>query len=66
MHMQPVFSKAAFYGGKTSARLFEHGLCLPSGSNLTDSDFDRITDVMDRIFGVTTRSGKASRRIMYS
>ena len=34
MHLQPVFADAPAYGGEVSARLFEHGLCLPSGSAL--------------------------------
>lgn len=42
MHMQPVFSGAPFYGDGTSERLFEQGLCLPSGSNLTDEELNRV------------------------
>ncbi|TCI91746.1 aminotransferase class I/II-fold pyridoxal phosphate-dependent enzyme [Tenacibaculum sp. M341] len=42
MHMQPVFKDCLFYGSNISEKLFEEGLCLPSGSNLTDSDRDRI------------------------
>jgi len=51
MHLQPVFADAPFYGDGTSERLFEQGLCLPSGSNLTDEDFVRIFAVIDRVFG---------------
>jgi dTDP-4-amino-4,6-dideoxygalactose transaminase len=43
MHLQPVFSGTPFYGDGTSGSLFEKGLCLPSGSNLTDNDLKRIT-----------------------
>lgn len=50
MHLQPVFAKAPFYGDGTSEKLFEDGLCLPSGSNLTENDFARIFEVMDRVF----------------
>lgn len=50
MHLQPVFKDAAFYGDSTSERLFENGLCLPSGSNLTSSDFKRIFKVLEAIF----------------
>ena len=49
MHLQPVFEGAAFYynGQKpTSASLFEHGLCLPSGSDLSKSDLNRIIDLL--------------------
>lgn len=49
MHLQPIFQSAPFYGDGTSERLFDHGLCLPSGSNLTGSDFDRIFELLDRL-----------------
>jgi dTDP-4-amino-4,6-dideoxygalactose transaminase len=42
MHMQPVFENAPFYGDGTSEKLFELGLCLPSGSNLTEEEMNRI------------------------
>lgn len=48
MHMQPVFSNCPFYGNKTSEYLFEHGLCLPSGSNLNDEDRERILSVIEK------------------
>lgn len=50
MHLQPVFRGAPYYGGAVSERLFDQGLCLPSGSSLTNSDFDRIFRVLDRQF----------------
>ncbi len=51
MHIQPIFASAPFYGDGTSERLFRDGLCLPSGSNLTDADFERIFAVLDKVFG---------------
>jgi len=42
MHLQPVFKNAPFYGNETSNKLFRQGLCLPSGSNLTEEEFERI------------------------
>jgi dTDP-4-amino-4,6-dideoxygalactose transaminase len=42
MHLQPIFKNYATVGGKVAADLFEYGLCLPSGSNLTDEDLDRV------------------------
>jgi dTDP-4-amino-4,6-dideoxygalactose transaminase len=42
MHMQPIFESAPFYGDGTSENLFEQGLCLPSGSNLTEEDLKRV------------------------
>lgn len=50
MHLQPVFANAPFYGDGISEKLFTDGLCLPSGSNLTENDFQRIFDVLDSIF----------------
>lgn len=50
MHLQPVFANAPFYGDGTSDKLFEYGLCLPSGSNLTDIDLKRVTESIKSIF----------------
>jgi dTDP-4-amino-4,6-dideoxygalactose transaminase len=46
MHLQPVFADAPFYGDGTAEKLFEDGLCLPSGSNLTDEDLNRVVDAI--------------------
>lgn len=46
MHLQPVFKNAPFYGNGTSERLFEIGLCLPSGPTLTDQDIERVAKVI--------------------
>ena len=50
MHLQPVFEKYAYYGAQVSEGLFENGLCLPSGSNLTDEDRNRIGKVLREFF----------------
>lgn len=42
MHLQPVFSNYPYYGNQVAENLFEKGLCLPSGSNLTETDRQRI------------------------
>ena len=42
MHLQPVFKRFPFYGTDVSEQLFENGLCLPSGSNLSDQDRERL------------------------
>lgn len=47
MHLQPVFADTPYYGGTVAENLFENGLCLPSGSNLTDEDRMRIKLVID-------------------
>jgi len=44
MHLQPVFAGTPFYGNGTSEKLFEQGLCLPSGSSLTDEDVQRVIE----------------------
>ncbi len=46
MHLQPVFEGYPYYGGRVAQELFERGLCLPSGSNLTDEDRERIREVV--------------------
>ena len=50
MHLQPIFESYPYYGGNVAATLFGKGLCLPSGSNLTVDDRDRITEVVNRFF----------------
>ncbi|WP_298304459.1 aminotransferase class I/II-fold pyridoxal phosphate-dependent enzyme [Flavobacterium sp.] len=47
MHLQPVFKDAPYYGGTVSENLFDTGLCLPSGSNLTDDEKERIKNVIN-------------------
>ncbi len=49
MHLQPVFEGCAFYGDGTSDRLFRDGLCLPSGSNLSADDMNRVMDVVNSV-----------------
>ena len=44
LHIQPVFLSCPSYINDVSYNLFINGLCLPSGSNLTDSDLNRIID----------------------
>ncbi|MDY3520360.1 aminotransferase class I/II-fold pyridoxal phosphate-dependent enzyme [Riemerella anatipestifer] len=51
MHLQPVFADASYYGGQVAEQLFENGLCLPSGSNLTDADRQRISEVVYKLKG---------------
>ncbi len=46
LHLQPVFANAPYYGANVAEKLFEEGLCLPSGSNLTDDDRERIKKVI--------------------
>ncbi len=46
MHMQPVFKDYPFYGTNVAEEMFEKGLCLPSGSNLTENDRYRIKEAI--------------------
>lgn len=50
MHMQPVFQQHPYYGERVAESLFEEGLCLPSGSSLTENEFERIFKKLDEIF----------------
>ncbi|EDM43000.1 putative aminotransferase [unidentified eubacterium SCB49] len=49
MHLQPIFEKAPYYGDTVSEQLFKTGLCLPSGSNLSDLDRLRISKVIHNL-----------------
>lgn len=46
MHLQPVFAGCDCFGGEVAEDLFNRGLCLPSGSNLTETDLQRVVDVV--------------------
>ena len=48
MHLQPIFKDLPYFGNNESETLFNKGLCLPSGSNLTDDDRDRIFNVVSK------------------
>ena len=50
MHQQPVFASSKCYLNGVSDKLFQNGLCLPSGSNLTEEEFERIFNCLDKIF----------------
>ncbi len=49
MHLQPVFAGTPFYGNGTSEHLFDRGLCLPSGSNLTDEELFTIIQLVHKV-----------------
>jgi dTDP-4-amino-4,6-dideoxygalactose transaminase len=50
MHLQPVFKDCLYFGENVAQGLFHHGLCLPSGSNLTGDDKNRIYAVISAYF----------------
>lgn len=53
MHMQPLFEKAPYFGKGIAMKLFKNGLCLPSGSNLTQAEKERVVNVVKSLFGIT-------------
>jgi pyridoxal phosphate-dependent aminotransferase EpsN len=48
MHLQPVFDGVPVVGGAVAADLFDRGVCLPSGSAMTDEDVARVIDAVRR------------------
>ncbi|MEH0158137.1 aminotransferase class I/II-fold pyridoxal phosphate-dependent enzyme [Limibacter armeniacum] len=55
MHLQPIFEQYPAYTNGTSEKLFEYGLCLPSGSNLTDTDRQRIETALLKVLQKRTQ-----------
>lgn len=49
MHLQPIFANSPFYGDGMAEKLFENGLCLPSGSNLSNSDLERVFEAIKAV-----------------
>ena len=49
LHIQPVFLSCPSYINDVSYNLFVNGLCLPSGSNLTDGDLNRVIECIFKI-----------------
>jgi len=50
MHLQPLYSGYEVVGGEVADELFEFGLCLPSGSNLTDEEKHRVVAAVRSCF----------------
>lgn len=48
MHMQPIYKDAPYYGGAIAEELFNTGLCLPSGSSLTDDNINRVITALHK------------------
>ncbi len=51
LHLQPVFADAPTVGGEVCAAIFEQGLCLPSGSALSETDLGRVVEVVRSVPG---------------
>jgi pyridoxal phosphate-dependent aminotransferase EpsN len=57
MHLQPVFRECPVRGGAVAEALFEHGLCLPSGTGMTEADQQR---VIEGILALSAQRARAS------
>ncbi len=56
LHLQPVFAGCGSIGGAVSEDLFKYGLCLPSGSNLTNEDLEQVILAITRIHSSAVKS----------
>ena len=50
MHVQPVFAGERAVGGERGVQLYQYGLCLPSGSSLSEDDLDRVSTAVENVF----------------
>ena len=62
LHLQPLFAGAPVVGGSVAEDLFHHGLCLPSGSSLTDADRTRVIETLLATPRTRSRVGDATGR----
>ncbi len=62
LHLQPVFAECECIGGAISQHLFERGLCLPSGSNLTIEELERVSDAIAQIHSSLYQPVKTTRQ----
>ena len=53
MHLQPVFEGARMFGGTVCEQLFANGLCLPSGTEMTQDDISRVTSIVTQVASAT-------------
>ncbi len=52
MHIQPLYKSCSFYGSDICEKIFNNGLCLPSGTNLDKYDKERISKILCNIFNL--------------
>jgi dTDP-4-amino-4,6-dideoxygalactose transaminase len=57
LHLQPVFAECESIGGGVAEDLFARGLCLPSGSNLTTEDLERVMHAIASIASASSKKG---------
>lgn len=60
LHQQPVYADAPFYGTNVAEQLFDIGLCLPSGSNMTNEDRDRVVSAIRALMVKEKEPNKAA------
>jgi dTDP-4-amino-4,6-dideoxygalactose transaminase len=58
LHLQPVFSKTSCAGGKVAEEIFRKGLCLPSGTAMTEDDIQRVCRIVRGCRGLEQRAGR--------
>ena len=67
MHLQPLFKNAKYFMHDTkldfSKKLFENGICLPSGSNLTQNEIDKVVNSIKKIFSVNSQTNPLVKSI---
>ncbi len=49
LHLQPIFNDYPYYGSGVAEELFDKGLCLPSGSNLSIADLERVVNIIHKV-----------------
>jgi len=53
MHLQPLYQEAPIYGGAVCADLFARGLCLPSGTAMTETDLRRVKNAVEELLKIS-------------
>lgn len=64
MHLQPVFAGCESVGGALAEDLFNRGLCLPSGSALTESELARVVETIRRVHTKSVTTAQLPRALM--
>lgn len=49
MHLQPIFRECEVIGGSVAEALFRDGLCLPSGTAMTQAELERVAGVIRKV-----------------
>jgi dTDP-4-amino-4,6-dideoxygalactose transaminase len=65
LHLQPLYKDAPYYGGTVAENLFAKGLCLPSGSNTTPDERERIKNVIESVF-ITSNKKQITTKSFFS